>query len=116
MAMYWFWAVVIGIGLGTHLISLITRLRLSEWTAVPSNEDIGDAELLTARHNLGIVRHPYTWLKRFVTIPATFGYRCSQNLGWCTIPPRIHSLTIAAFVIVNVVLCSINYHTFPGNL
>jgi hypothetical protein len=55
-------------------------------------------------------------LKRYVVIPATFGYRCSQKLGWCTIPPRIQSLAIFAFVLLNVIFCCTNYRVFEGNL
>jgi predicted ferric reductase len=49
-------------------------------------------------------------------MPATFGYRCSQNIGWCTIPSRIQSITIFSFVVLNVLFCSISYRTFEGNL
>jgi predicted ferric reductase len=55
-------------------------------------------------------------LRRHIIIPATFGYRCSQNIRWCTIPPRIQSITIASFVLLNIVLCSISYDVFSDNI
>lgn len=58
----------------------------------------------------------YGLLKRYILVPATFGYRCLQNVGWCTIPPRIQSLTIFAFVVLNIVLCCISYPVFAANL
>lgn len=54
--------------------------------------------------------------KRHISIPATFNNRCSEPLGWCTIPSRIQSLTIFIFVLFNIILCSIDYRTTEGNL
>lgn len=55
-------------------------------------------------------------LKRYVTIPATFGYRCSQNLWWCTIPPRIQTITLLIFIILNIVFCAHGYMFTENNL
>ena len=51
--------------------------------------------------------HRFSWLKAHVLVPATFGQRCASNLWWCTIPPRIQSLTILIFTLLNVV-CSVH--------
>ncbi|RGP79908.1 ferric reductase transmembrane component 5 [Fusarium longipes] len=55
------------------------------------------------------------WLKRNVIVPATFGRRCVQDFGsWGTLPPRIQTMTLALFVILNLV-CSIHgYEIFEG--
>lgn len=56
------------------------------------------------------------WVERRISTPATFGYRCSENLGWCTIPPRVQSLTLLVFVIMNVFFCIHGYRLVPDNL
>lgn len=61
-------------------------------------------------------RRTRVWLRRYVTLPAAFGYRCAQDFGWYTVPPRVQSLTIAVFVLLNVLSCILGYRTFPGNL
>ena len=59
----------------------------------------------------------WAWLKRNVILPATFGQRCVQDVrGWGTVPPRIQSLTIALFALINV-FCSVHgYRIFAGML
>ena len=57
------------------------------------------------------------WLKRNVQVPATLGRRCAEDYGgWATVPPRIQSLTIGAFILLNV-WCSIHgYRIVPHNI
>jgi predicted ferric reductase len=55
-------------------------------------------------------------MQRHVTIPAMFGYRASQPFGWYTVPPRLQSLTIFSFVIMNIFLCAHGYRVFQDNL
>lgn len=59
---------------------------------------------------------PLVWLKRFVTVPATFGYRTAQPFGWYTVPPRVQTLTIAVFIVMNVVFCVHGYRVFQDNM
>ncbi|OHW96890.1 ferric reductase like transmembrane component [Colletotrichum incanum] len=96
-----FWFIVIAIGLGSRLVSAIGNLQKREHDP---------------RKTPSIYHAPALWLKRYITVPATFGYRCSQNLGWCTIPPRIQSLTIFAFIVVNTFFCIHGYIVFPGHM
>lgn len=96
-----FWIIVVAIGLASRLVSAIASLQKQE---------------LHSEKTPGILHRAAFWLKRYITIPATFGYRCSQNLGWCTIPPRIQSLTIFAFIATNAFFCIHGYIIFPGHL
>ncbi|OBR10496.1 Ferric reductase like transmembrane component [Colletotrichum higginsianum IMI 349063] len=96
-----FWFIVIAIGLASRLVAAIGTLQKQEYAP---------------RTTRGIYRSCAVWLKRYITVPATFGYRCSQNLGWCTIPPRIQSLTIFAFIAVNAFFCIHGYIVFPGHM
>lgn len=112
--MYYFWAVVILIGICTRLVTFIQQARHQEWQPVPDSDlDIEDYIVAKTR---GTWNLPYALMKRYIIIPATFGYRCSQNVGWCTVPPRIQSLTIFSFVALNVLLCCASYRVFSGNL
>ncbi|KAM0617648.1 hypothetical protein ACHAPW_001950 [Verticillium nonalfalfae] len=102
MAMIFFWIAVVALGVLSRLMSAI-----------------GDAQRSVVKPSTGIARHFHAfsvWLKRLVTIPATFGYRCAQNLGWCTIPPRIQSLTLLAFIGMNVFLSLHGYRFTENNL
>lgn len=55
------------------------------------------------------------WLKRNILVPATFGRRCVQDYGgWGTIPPRIQTLALSLFVILNIVCSAHGYMIFEG--
>lgn len=108
--MYYFWLIVISFGVGTRLVALISNTKSWDYQAVAHDESG------TPKNERGFLSLPHTWLKRFITVPAAFGNRCSQPLGWCTIPPRAQTLTIAAFVTLNVILSCANYRLTDGNL
>ncbi|KAH9866794.1 hypothetical protein J1614_008487 [Plenodomus biglobosus] len=110
--MYYFWIIVISMGVGMRLVALINNLRYQEHSYQP----IGSEGQRTHRNRNKILNLPRAWLKQYITTPAAFGDRCSRPYGWCTIPPRVQSLTIFAFVVVNIVLCSCSYRLTDGNL
>ncbi|KAM3452367.1 hypothetical protein NHJ6243_009394 [Beauveria neobassiana] len=58
---------------------------------------------------------PSSWLKRRLLLPATFGYRCAQRTWGCSVPPRIQSLTIFAFIAINTVFSVIGYQLTKEN-
>ena len=113
-----FWVVVVAVGLLNRILGALGRVihsHRSGWTAVPL-EEVGEGG-----HPVGLdpearKSFPSTWWKRYIALPATFGYRSSQPFGWYTVPPRIQSLTILAFVLLNIVFCAYGYRVFPGNL
>ncbi|RGP69530.1 ferric reductase transmembrane component 5 [Fusarium sporotrichioides] len=86
-AMGIFWAVVIAISIANRILAPLSTIQ--------------------GRGSL--------WLKRNVLLPATFGRRCVQDFGGCgTLPPRMQTLTLSLFVILNIV-CSIHgYQIFEG--
>ena len=110
--MYCFWLGVVSIGICRHLLSLISNLRHSKQHSFTGPESTQPTS--TRSHRL--FNFSNTWLKQYITIPATFSNRCSQPYGWCTIPPRIQSLTIAAFVLLNLALSCSSYRLTSGNL
>ncbi len=116
--MFLFWGIVIAIGLLNRAVMTLRRIIVSDdrdWKSAP-NEGLGEDGPPDDRNTRPRRTRFPTWLKRHVTLPATFGHRSSQPFGWYTVPPRIQSITIAAFVIMNVVFCVHGYHVFPGNL
>ncbi|KAH8812330.1 ferric reductase like transmembrane component-domain-containing protein [Xylogone sp. PMI_703] len=116
-AMFVFWTTVVVIGLFSRIIVALgyrSTAQQQEWQSVPLSEP--ENLDFTAGNKNARSRRSYALLKRFVTIPATFGYRNAQPFGWYTVPPRIQSLTILSFIIVNIVFCIHGYHVFPGNL
>ena len=115
--MYYFWLVVVGIGIFSHFARFLVSMVQQEqqWQPVAGNEE--DAEdIILSNEKRGIFAVPYSLLKKHVTVPATFGYTRSQNISWCTIPTRIQSLTITAFIVLNIATCSVGYNLFIGNM
>lgn len=108
--MYYFWVIVISFGIGTRILALINNIKSRDYQAVPTDEYTG------TKNQHSPLSVPHTWLKRYLTIPAAFGDRCSRPLGWCTIPPRAQTFTIAAFVILNTILCCTDYRLTDRNL
>lgn len=108
--MYYFWIIVLSVGVGARLFASIANIRSREYRAI-TNEESG-----YAKNHRGILHRPHFWLKQYIIVPAAFGDRCSRPLGWCTIPPRAQTFTIATFVILNGILCCANYRLTEGNL
>jgi hypothetical protein len=113
--MFVFWIAVILIGVSSRLLPAIDSV-LFKYRDFDSSGDHYESRYVTLDKTSNESGRVRTWLKRSITVPATFGYKCSQAVGWCTIPPRIQSLTILAFVIMNVIFCIHGYRVFPGNM
>lgn len=54
--------------------------------------------------------------KAYVLYPSLFSDGTPNPVGWCTIPQRLQSLTLVAFLIINIVLSGVHYRLFAGNL
>ncbi|KAI1078820.1 ferric reductase like transmembrane component [Whalleya microplaca] len=116
-AMFFFWGVVVAIGLLNRVVIVFSHIltgKRRDWKSIPLSEPGGDrGSDDDGSRGLSFFTR---WIRRYVTVPATFGYRTAQPFGWYTVPPRIQSLTIFAFVVMNIVFCVHGYHVFPGNL
>lgn len=114
ISMYFFWFVVITIGLTSHAARFIAEQE-QKWERIPESDTSALQSSMDRKEH--IFRRAYTLLKQYVTVPATFGYRRSQNISWwATIPTRVQSITIGAFIFINIFLCSVSYHIVHGNL
>lgn len=107
--MYWFWGLVLLIGLGNRLLALKAFLPRERYTRILQGEDV-PGKLQPDRYSATAAL-----VAEYITVPAVFGSHCQQPIGWCTIPPRAHMIPIATFVVINLVFCAINYRTFPNN-
>ncbi|KAG5664952.1 hypothetical protein KAF25_008686 [Fusarium avenaceum] len=96
-----FWVVVIAIGVLNHAISRIANLQ------VVRNHSSKSGGRLWNLYSSAVSR---------LTVPATFGNRCAQKVGWGTIPPRLQSLTLFAFLALNIVLSIHGYKIVPVNM
>ncbi|KAL6704881.1 hypothetical protein ACN47E_007564 [Coniothyrium glycines] len=110
--MYYFWVAVVIIGISARLLPLIyhTNPPSSDYRPLMTEND------QTLRSERSMLDRLRVWVRQYLTIPATFNQRCSQPYGWCTIPPRLQSLTIFFFVAFNVILCTCSYRLTDGNL
>uniref|UniRef100_A0A8H7K382 FAD-binding FR-type domain-containing protein n=1 Tax=Bionectria ochroleuca TaxID=29856 RepID=A0A8H7K382_BIOOC len=93
-AMGIFWAVVVAVG--------VLNRALMQWEACRPRA-------------FRTQRRTDVWFKRNILAPATFGRRCVQDFGgWGTLPPRVQTLTLTLFVLINIV-CAVNgYRFFEG--
>ena len=109
--MFWFWVAVVFIGMLRHALHVVMPRGVR-----PDPDQYLDRETLILKEKPRGVEYPWLHIRRFVTLPATFGYRCLQNVGWCTIPPLVESLTILVFFLLNVAFTVQGYMVFAGNL
>ncbi|GJN79677.1 hypothetical protein PLIIFM63780_003195 [Purpureocillium lilacinum] len=99
MAMNIFWIAVVAVGVSYRLFLIASGLcgRQASW---PTR---------------GPAVSTKKWVQRNITIPAAFGYRCAQDVWWGTIPPRVESITILLFFLLNVVLSIWGYRITKVN-
>ncbi|KAF5676147.1 ferric reductase Fre2p [Fusarium heterosporum] len=100
-AMIIFWVIVIAIGVVNHAIYQIVNLQI-----VRNHSPKYGGQLW----NL------YSWTIGRINVPATFGNRCAQKVGWGTVPPRLQSLTLFAFLLLNIALSIHGYRIVPVNM
>lgn len=99
LAIYGFWAIVIFGGILHNLFKTFWHTR-----------------------NPGSSRGPFVldklwWqLERHVILPPIFGDSHRRTLWGFFVPTRIQALIVYSFWIVSLVLCSVNYRTFKGNM
>lgn len=101
--MFFFWLAVIACGV---------VYRLPAWTTVAVDRFGEKGQTIPVQ----LRGHGRSLLQQHLTVPATFSRHCSEPVGWCTIPPRLQSILLLMFAVVNITLCCISYDVFEGNL
>lgn len=99
--MVYFWVAIVAFGISYRLFNAII------YQLNPKFEDTSPT---------GFFGSAKRWLQRKILLPATFGHRCAQSIWWCTIPPRIQTLTLVAFAIINIAFSIHGYRLTAVNL
>lgn len=109
-AFYWYWAVVLFIGIVNRCFAAVVHYRQRKAYRDPEN---GNQRRLPSKGPLSSI---HRLIKRYITLPATFGYRHQQPFGWCTVPTRITSFFVFLFVAINIILSSVNNKADVGDI
>lgn len=106
---------VVFIGVVNRLMAFLVH-RLLARNPLPADAERSAAIFgKGAAPNTGILTKVHNLLAKHVMLPATFGYRHIQPLGWCTIPTRLQSILVFLFFALNFIFCAVDWHLFPGN-
>lgn len=110
-AMYGFWGFVLLAGMFNRVIAHLSGLRYSnsidmEVAARTNNTKKRSDPILSAQ----------LWVQKHLTIPPVFGSYHQERLWTCAVPTRLESLILAAYWILNLVLCCVTYEVFYPNL
>ena len=91
-ALIGFWAFAVAVGILTRIVA--SRKKKSEETT----------------------RSLWIWIRRRIILPATLGRKQAEGNAYTgTIPPRLETLLLAIYAIINVYQCFPGYHVFVGN-
>jgi hypothetical protein len=59
----------------------------------------------------------WLWIRRTLILPATFGQRQAEAVANAySIPPRLESILLAIYLLMNIVMCLPGYRLFDGNM
>jgi hypothetical protein len=96
--MYGFWGLVTLIGVGNRCV---------EWVTMRRHKAGG---YRADSHGMRL------WIRKRLLLPATFGAQCQERVGWCTIPPRLETILLLLYLIMNFIFMFPGYDFFEGNL
>lgn len=96
--MYGFWGLVIAVGTVNRCVEL--------FKARQHGPDRRRAESSSLR----------LWIRQRLLLPATFGQHCQEPAGLGTIPPRLESMLLVLYLIMNIVFMFPGYDLFAGNI
>lgn len=96
--MYGFWGLVIVVGLIYRCTELLAARRHATGRYQPENSSVR------------------LWLRRRLLLPATFSGHCQESAGFGTIPPRVETILLIVYLVMNIVFLFPGYDLFEGNL
>lgn len=103
--MFLFWTLVVICGLGFRLLHYLNR-----------NLDFSEKQLAGSSRIKALHRRLNRKFQQYILVPAAFSRHCAEPLGWWIVPPRLQSLIILTFVLLNFVLSFGHYDIFAANL
>ncbi|KAL1887890.1 hypothetical protein Cpir12675_006377 [Ceratocystis pirilliformis] len=108
---FMYWIAVVCMGTGYRLFGNVLTRRLSHPHPKTSDDETADDTAFVPQP-----AGPASWLRRFILLPAVFGYRKAQPFGWYTVPPRAQSVALAIFVALNVWVTVQGYYFTDKNI
>lgn len=107
--MYGFWGIVVLSGILSNLVNSVWHTRVHR-----GKEKHIEGETATNNESsaTGIWRH----VRQHVILPPIVGDKHRRLLYSFFVPTRIESFIIFAYWVISLVLCSVNYRTFEGNM
>jgi len=108
-AMYGFWGSILLIGIITNAYNILWHSRSGHETNDPEKSH---PDTQTSSQT-GTVLH---WLKANFIVPTVFGTYRRRLWYFFAVPTRIEALVITLYWSISIILCSVNFRTFEGNL
>ena len=106
--MFIFWGIIIGLGVGFNILCFLLARELTQHQYHPEGP--------AGSYPPSFLGRSLTQIRAHLLLPATFRKSCAVAHWYGTIPPRIETLIITIFVIINVVLCAVRYEAFDRNV
>ncbi len=110
-----FWALVLLAGLLNRLFTLVV-VRAASRGHIDTSSSAETGKSLGGRKSPRWLQAARGWTRRNVLLPATFGYRHLQPLGWATLPTRVQSLLVALFVVLNIIATAVGHSVYHDNI
>jgi len=96
--MYGFWGLAIVVGLIYRCTELLAARRHAKGRCQPDTSSMS------------------LWFRRRLLLPATFGGHCQDSAGFGTIPPRLETILLIVYLVMNIIFLFPGYELFEGNL
>ena len=110
-AMYGFWGLALLAGMFNHAI---THFSSSKTFKNVDTEVATRSGGMKKRYNP--LQSAQLWAQKYLTIPPLFGSYRQERLWTCAVPTRLETIVLAAYWILNLVLCCVTYEIFYPNL
>jgi hypothetical protein len=107
--MYGFWGAILMIGIIANAYNAFWHSRSSRVTTDPEKSQVATQP----SSQTGKLRH---WVKANLIIPTVFGMYRRRLWYSFAVPTRIEALIIVSYWMISIILCSVNFKTFEGNL
>lgn len=111
--MYGFWGGILVIGMLHRLVTHFRERRVLR-TSIHV-EDTGAADTRGGT-STGFVHYFSAWVDKHLITPSAIPPFRRQPIFGFTIPKRLESTVIYVYWAISIILCSVNYRGFSGNL
>jgi hypothetical protein len=106
-SLYGYWGLVLLVGIACRAVDLLTHHR---------NSPVFNAKQIDNDYSPSHSARTWLWIRRCLILPPTFRQACQEPIRWCTIPPRLETILLTTYIILNIVYCFPGYDLFLPNL